>query len=350
MRICYIANSGNSHTEKWARYFIDKGHEVHVISHVNREIEGAVLHYINYNLKNFILKVKEVHDLIDKINPDVLHAQQANTCGLYAASKSGYRVIVSAWGSDILVGPEKSLILKKMVQYVLKRAYFITSDSEYMSKKIIELGGNESKVYTFPMGVEDSLLNYKRDYNNSDKVLRIISNRRLEDIYNIDIVIRGFAKALKINENLHLTIAASGSKADYLKSLSKELNISDRVEFTGRYKPEDIGPMLSKSDIFISVPKSDSTSVSLLEAMCCGLFPIVCDLPANKEWVTDRDNGYVIKDVNEDSVKDSILWCCENKKHIIDVSDKNMNIIRNKALWKNNAQAVEDLYNRIINE
>lgn len=349
MRICYIANSANSHTEKWVKYFLNIGYEVHVISHSNKQIDGAVVHYIDYNLRNFIFKVSEVHRLIDEIKPDILHAQQANTCGLYATSKKGYKVIVSAWGSDVLVGPQKSIILKKIVQYVLKKAYFITSDSEYMSKRIIELGAHEDKVFTFPMGVEDSLLNYKREYTNNDMELKIISNRRLEEIYNIDIIIKGFAKALKENDKLYLTVAADGTKAESLRKIASELGIESNIKFTGRYKPEDIGKMLSENDVFISIPKSDSTSVSLLESMCCGLFPVVCDLPANREWVQNKENGYIIKDINEDSVKSAILWCCENKQHIIDVSHENIDIIKNKALWKNNAKAVEDLYNVIIN-
>lgn len=50
----------------------------------------------------------------------------------------------------------------------------------------------------------------------------------------------------------------------------------------------DVGNLLYKNDVFISIPSSDSTSVSLLEAMCCGLFPIVSDLPANREWIHDK--------------------------------------------------------------
>jgi Glycosyltransferase len=348
MKICYVANSASSHTAKWATYFAELGHEVHVISHSNVEIQGTFLHYINYNLRNFPIKAHQVHSLIKKINPDILHAQQANTCGLYAVTAKGYSPIVSAWGSDILIGPERSMILKKITQYVIKNSYFMTSDSEYMTEKIIKLGGNPEKVYTFPMGVEDSIFEYKHDFSLDNGILNIVSTRRLEKLYNIDVIIDGFNEALKVDDGIFLTVAANGVEMESLKNKIVEYGIQDKVRFIGDYNHEDVGNILSKNSVFISIPSSDSTSVSLLEAMCCGLYPIVSDLPANKEWVIDGDNGLIIKTIDTNSIKEAILWCRKHIENIKAVSDKNRNIIKNRALWSNNAKVVENLYNRLF--
>lgn len=348
MRICYIANSASSHTVKWVNCFVNLGHEVHIISHSKNKIEGATVHYIDYSIKNFIFKVKEVHRVIKKINPDILHAHQANTCGLYAATYNSKKTVISAWGSDVLVSPEKSFIMKKIVQYVLKRAAFITSDSFYMTQKIIELGGNKEKTFTFPMGIEDDLEGFKHDYDVNEDTLRVISTRRLEEIYNIDIVIKGFYEALKENSKLSLTVAADGTEASKLKELVKTLNIEDKVNFTGRYDSNQLGNLLSEHDVFISIPKSDSTSVSLLEGMYCGLFSVVCDLPANREWIENEDNGLIIPECNSQEVKKAILWCSLAKQHMKNVSQKNIDIIEERALWKNNSKIVENIYKQII--
>jgi glycosyltransferase involved in cell wall biosynthesis len=348
MKICYIANSKSSHTVKWAKHFIDLGHEVHVISHSQTEIPGAYVHYINYSIRNFLIKVREVHNLIRKINPDVIHAHQANTCGLYAASLKNYKIIVSAWGSDILIAPRKSKIMKKIVQYVISKAYFITSDSQNMTDRIVELGGNRDKCYTFPMGVEKELLRYFHKVSENDSTLKILSNRRLEKIYNIDIIIKGFKRALEVVDDIKLTISADGTESNYLKKLVEELTLQQHVIFTGRYTFDDLCLMLEGNDVFISIPASDSTSVSLLEAMCCGVYPVLCDLPANKEWVNDGENGIIIEDTTEKAVCDAILWCYNNKACLKQASAKNRDIIREKALWENNVKIVEKLYNKII--
>lgn len=32
MKICFLAPANNYHTQKWTRYFVDNGHEVHILS------------------------------------------------------------------------------------------------------------------------------------------------------------------------------------------------------------------------------------------------------------------------------------------------------------------------------
>ena len=348
MRICYLANAASVHTQKWVKHFVDIGHEVHVISHINFKIEGAHVHYIDYNIRNFLIKKSEVHNKIKNINPDILHAHQANTCGLYAVTMKGYKTVVSAWGSDILLAPEQSLIMKKIVQFVLKKADIITSDAEFMSKRIIELGGDKSKVYTFPMGIEDNLLGYKRLINTDSNSLRIISNRKHEQIYNIDVLIKGYSMALKNNKDLFLTIAADGSEKSKLENLVNEYNIDNKVKFTGKYKMEELGDMLIDNDVFISIPSSDSTSVSLLESMCCGLFPVVSDLPGNREWIEHGKNGFVLENIEPKAVEEAILWCANNKETLKNASSYNAKLIEDKAIWKNNIKIVENIYDKLL--
>lgn len=347
MRICYIANSASSHTAKWATYFSNLGHEVHIVSHSNVQIPGTTVHYLDYSLRNFPFMVGKVHRLIRQLKPDIVHAQQANTCGLYAVTMRDYKVVVSAWGSDILVEPGMSPILKKIIQYVVRNAYILTSDSEYMSREIVNLGGKKESIYTFPMGVEEELTKYRREFSDNDGEIRFISTRRLEDLYKVDVIIDGFYNVIRRNPHAHLTIAADGSEMDKLKSMVKGYGIEDKVNFTGRYRPEDIGKMLQDNDVFVSIPDSDSTSVSLLEGMCCGLFPIVSDLPANREWVKHLDNGYIIPAIDGAHVADAMSWCLNNKAHLKEASEKNRGIILERALWKNNAKIVEKIYDEL---
>ena len=44
------------------------------------------------------------------------------------------------------------------------------------------------------------------------------------------------------------------------------------------------------------MPRSDSVSVSVLEAMAHGCIPLLSDLPANRELVRDGANGLIVPD------------------------------------------------------
>ncbi|MBB6713544.1 glycosyltransferase family 4 protein [Clostridium gasigenes] len=347
MKICYIANASSQHTWKWANYFISRGDDVHIISHEPYDLKGATVHYINFSLKEFFKYKKIVHRKIDEIAPDVLHAHQFNDCGLYGVTYKQLPAIVSAWGSDILLTPQKNWIMKSLVKYIIKNSSVITSDTLEVTRKIVEFGGNKDNIYTFPMGIESEILQYKNSIDITNEGLTILSNRRLEKLYNVDIIIKGFKLAVNEYPNLNLIIAATGVEESYLKKLTIELDLDSKIEFTGRYNQEELGSILKKSDVFISIPSSDGTSVSLLEAMGCGLYPILCDLPANREWIKNNKNGIIINNINENNVKDAILKCATNKSYLEKQSKVNINIIKEKALWKNNIKVVEEIYKRI---
>lgn len=350
MKICYIANASSPHTWKWANYFINRGDDVHIISHEPYDLKGATVHYIDFSLKKFFKYKKIVHNKIDEIAPDVLHSHQFNDCALYGVTYKKLPTIVSAWGSDILLTPEKNWILKTIVKYTIKKSSIITSDALDVTKRIVEFGGNEDNIYTFPMGIESEILEYKNDIDTTSEKLTILSNRRLEKLYNIDIIIKGFKLAVNEYPNLNLIIAATGTEETYLKDLVTELGLNSKIEFTGRYNQEELGKMLKKSDVFISIPSSDATSVSLLEAMGCGLYPVLCDLPANREWIEDNKNGIIINSINEENVKDAIIKCVNNKSYMKKQSKVNIDIIKEKALWENNIKVVEEIYENIASK
>jgi len=55
----------------------------------------------------------------------------------------------------------------------------------------------------------------------------------------------------------------------------------------------------------------DGSSVSLLEAMACGLPSIVSDIPANQEWIQDERNGWVFPDGDAEALAQVILGAAE---------------------------------------
>lgn len=42
---------------------------------------------------------------------------------------------------------------------------------------------------------------------------------------------------------------------------------------------------MQRARVALSLPRSDATSVSLLESMACGLPVLASDLPANRQWI-----------------------------------------------------------------
>ena len=347
-----LSNGQAGHTLKWVKELVDD-YDVYAFSlnGFSEEMrallgESKTISYdasVNISGGNIsVLKsIPLVVDLIKRYKPSVINAHYLTSYGTlacFASIISGYggKLVLSAWGSDILVTPGKNKLYYYLTKFVLRKADLITSDAEFMTDKVKELV-NSARVMTFPFGVEKL-----PDMEYSDKKDTIFfSNRALEPNYNIIKVVLLFSKLYQEDNNRKLVIANDGSQREELVNLVATLNLSDNVEFVGYLTKPQQAEYYKKSRWFISVPTSDSTSVSLLEAMSYGCVPIVSDLPANREWVTDGENGIVYKDESLD------LGVCD--LHV--AYEKNREIIKERAIWsKCIARYKSELYSGLNNK
>jgi len=101
--------------------------------------------------------------------------------------------------------------------------------------------------------------------------------------------------------------------------------------------------------VFVSVPRSDATSISLLEAMGHGCLPVLSNLPANGEWVIDGLNGRIVEDL---SCLSSVLECAiaeaEDNQHLSFIAGINRQLVTQKALYLDNMRRFSELYRRVL--
>ena len=107
-----------------------------------------------------------------------------------------------------------------------------------------------------------------------------------------------------------------------------ELGLQEKIQFVGFVSEQEQISFYRTAQFYISIPESDATSVSLLEAMAYGCIPVVSDIPANHEWIREHENGLFYKDKETDI--QHIKGILENKQEIV---QKNREIIRQRAIF-----------------
>ena len=227
------------------------------------------------------------------IDADWINAHYLTSHGTLAwlARKLGVRarLAASAWGSDILVAPRGSRALRWVTSRVLRDATICTSDSEHMAQRMRELGARE--VMTFPFGL-DALPAMPAD----KEPHLFFANRGLEDIYDPHRVLTLFAGIAAAWPDARLVVANSGALLGALRRQAAEQGLAERIEFVGRLDAAAQSAFYARARWYVSVPRSDSVSVSVLEAMGHGCIPLLSDLPANRELVRDGSNGLIVPD------------------------------------------------------
>ena len=82
--------------------------------------------------------------VVRAIDPDVFHAHFLVEHGFYGLSARVRPYVVTAWGSDALVEPQRDPVSRWIARRVVRRADLVTSNNGYMAERIVELGASVS--------------------------------------------------------------------------------------------------------------------------------------------------------------------------------------------------------------
>lgn len=329
---------------------------VHVISYIQAlnkldSVTSFLLTDSEINDKELHFKVEDLHSLnpikirqklrsIKKLfvdfMPDVIHVHQVNRMGFWLvrlAKKMNIPVVVTAWGSDVLLMPQQNKLYYYLVKSTLSKAKIITADAQLMIDAMKKIAPNHKYVW----------LQYGIDpIEGKQKGNIIYSNRLHKPLYRIDKIVDLFAEFNKANPDWLLKIAATGSETDWLKQRVADYGIESKVQFVGWLSNEENRINYETAKIYISIPESDGTSVSLLEAMSAGCIPIVSDLPANREWIDNGKNGVIWE-----GLTNPIIKAMDLDANV--VAATNLDLILRKATRSASLDQFTHLYEELIN-
>jgi glycosyltransferase involved in cell wall biosynthesis len=299
------------------------------------------------NFLRYPLSLGRIRNIVADIQPDLINAHFVPNYGLIGARLKFHPLVVSTWGSDVLISPEKSFLHKLRARYVLSKADLVTADAEVAARAICKLGVEKRKVLVSPMGVEKSLLVQQEE--KEKPCLLVLSNRRLEPLYDLATLLRAIHHVTKeARKEVRFLILGGGSQKDQLAGMARDLKVQKWVEFKGVVTRERLLQYYRESDIYVSTSRSDSTSVSLLEAMSFGLTPIVTDIPGNREWIEDRHNGFLFPASDHQALAERIIQATDESSRRREYKERNQAIIRSRAIWEENMRRIEDQFCSLV--
>ena len=92
-----------------------------------------------------------------------------------------------------------------------------------------------------------------------------------------------------------MVVGATGPETERLIRLAEDLGCAAKIEFAGWLDKTTNEYNYARATIYVSIPSSDGTSVSMLEAMSADCIPVVSDVPVIQEWIQDGINGVIRK-------------------------------------------------------
>ncbi len=289
-----------------------------------------------------------IKSIVKKFNADMVIAERTTSYG-YLAALSGIKPIAIAQQGITDLWPVNSLSypFKKIIQkYAYDKADLIHAWGSVMADHMIESGVDMSKVMILPKGINLEFFQFN-DTIDSQKINAIIT-RALNPEYQHDLILKAFAMLKEKNIPFNLTVIGDGIELKKLKSLAAALDIKNEVDFVGRIDNNDIPTYLQKSNFYISMPTTEGVSASLFEAMACGCFPIVSDLPGNRHWIQQKITGILVPSENAVKLAEELEWAFQNTDFTQRVILANRKFVEENANYEKNMKQIAIKYHDLI--
>ena len=173
-------------------------------------------------------------------------------------------------------------------------------------------------------------------------------NRSWEPRYGVDVLARAFVKVAQQNENVDLLMLGGGSQGNAFARYCKTVVCWTGSHLADTISQTDLPHWYHRADLYISPSHVDGSSVSLMEALACGIPCLVSDIPANKEWVVEDENGWLFRDGDANHLAEKILAAISQREKLPEIGRSSRRSAEMRADWKKNAEALMNVYRSII--
>jgi len=212
--------------------------------------------------------------------------------------------------------------------------------------KAVAYGMNSDSTIVFPWGVDLDHFSPSTAHRPPSEVFTLFCNRSWELRYGVDVLAEAFAKVAKSKPNARLNLLAGGSEEKRIREILKKNGAIDQVRFKGYISQEDLPKYYNEADIYISPSHVDGSSVSLMEAMGCGLPCLVSDIPSNKEWVLEEMNGWLFHDGDANMLAEKILHAMKKRDTLDEIGAASRLVGERRADWSKNFEKLLEAYER----
>lgn len=140
---------------------------------------------------------------------------------------------------------------------------------------------------------------------------------RLSPEKNVQALLKSVPLVLKQLPDFRLEIAGDGPCKTELEELSRSLGIQNAVTFLGETR--DVAGVLRRGSLFVLPSLTEGVSLTLLEAMACGLPIVATDVGGNPEVVIDGETGLLVPASNIEKLAEAIvkmMSCSETRRNM----------------------------------
>jgi glycosyltransferase involved in cell wall biosynthesis len=360
VRITFLSNANSIHLQEWAAYFAeDLKHDVTVLS-----IPVPRMRYPD--------SVRVVGVASERAQPKALwplaipairreHRRRAGgvfvayrvvSYGFLAALAGVRPLILAAQGGD-LVWPPGDRLGEFCVRFACRRAAHFNAWSPNIRDELIRYGADASRIQTVSRGIDLSLFPAMPKKRAEAPIIAM--TRSLLPSYNTMDLVEAMAHVASRRPDVRAIVAGEGSERARLETRARDLGLLERnVLFVGRLSRAEVVDLLVRATVYCSTTLTDGLPLSHFEAMAAGCFPVCSDISANRVWIRDGENGFLVPLRQPDRLGDALIRALEspalraraaaaNRDLVERDFDRSVNMRRIESAWTDLARRTSEI-------
>jgi glycosyltransferase involved in cell wall biosynthesis len=190
--LCLLGDANSPHTRRWALEMRARGWRVSLVTARPEPLDGVEQRILApvQRQTDWLLRTSAAQRAVRELAPDIVHAHYLTSYGYLAARCDRHPLVMTAWGSDLLVTPHTRPWMRWLTGWILRRADLLTGDSASLVEAARQYQPR-APVHEIHWGVDRTRFT-PAPWEHKDG-LHIVSLRAWEPNYQIATLIDAFA-------------------------------------------------------------------------------------------------------------------------------------------------------------
>ncbi|TRO65109.1 glycosyltransferase [Christiangramia sabulilitoris] len=330
------------------------------------ENEGIKVYTLNLEDKFGIIPgLKEIGSIIEKENPDLIHATlfRAEQFSRILGPKYNIPVLNSFVNDSYSSERFSSLNFKETLALNFYR--FIDRITARRANRFMSITNAIIPSNSKALGINADNIKviYRGRHIGHFRAKAEVQFSQLEELGNSPVIltvsrllkrkgyvesIRAMAEVIKKVPDLTYLIAGEGHDRSVFESLISELNLKKNVILLGNRS--DVPGLLKRADLFLFPSHYEGQGGALVEAMIMGTPIVAAKIPVIEESVEDKKSALLFEPKNIHDLSQKIIWAIENSEQMQELGRTGMKVAEERFEIGKVSRQHELLYDQILKE
>lgn len=311
LRLAFFGDPNSIHVRRWAGWFAERGHATWLLEPEGLEIGPGLPARLSverfrpyyagwFRPVGYLAERRSLARAVARLAPDVVHGHYLTEYGWHAWMSGFHPYGITVWGSDVTISLRRSRRTALYGRVALGAADLVTGDSASLVEDVIRAGAPRDRTHLVQFGVDTRRFAPGPD----PEALRarlglagkrvLFSPRLIRPLYRHGVAVEALASLPDDYVLLMGRYQVDETELAAVLGRAEALGVAGRVVVVPSIDHAEMPDFYRLAAAVLTIPTTDATPVTLLEALACERPVVATDLPSVREWLGDLDPASLV--------------------------------------------------------